>query len=638
MHVAAGSVHALGAAEDLVADEDVVAHRHRVVGVAVRLCAEAPAVAELADQGRLGGGAAGDPPPDVEDDQPVVPVAEVGEAVFDGDVVQVAALALEVPASHLPRRRGVGDVDDVERPGAVVDGVDQVALDPHVVHARGEILGVAGEDPGVGRRADVQQDDPVPAVRRALPGDDRDLARLVDLHVVHDPGVDHDRVGDGRVARIGDVPGEHHVAAGPGGVGAGIGVVAPVDALEHPQVRGRPSGHRAVPDDLHRAASRPGLRRQLHGGRAGAHGRRGQEEPRALGDEPAVVVHVGGLGHPAAGSGHGPLDGDVAHRLAGRVPGDGGELDRAPHDDRPLRRLDLDAADRVLDHPHLGRRAHPLGVGRHRRRPRAPGVQEAPGAHRGDRLVRAAPGDVDLGALALLGEGPDRDPRPGAGVDRSFRSRDLDPRHRQRAHRHRRPLDDVLGRAPGDGGRTADEGVESRVTGPDRLHLAGLLVPARGLAADGVADLDPLDRLAGRVHGRDLEGAPLAHLEPQRVGAHAQLRDPQRGALGLAELPRTLGAPGSGPRPVGVRAALGAAGAARAGAADRGDEEQGEEQGEEGATGREAHRRGSRSEDGGLGGRLIRIPRTARRSRPAGGSAAGRRRARAPTAPAPCPR
>ena len=62
---------------------------------------------------------------DIENDEPVVPVAEVGQAILHVDVVQHPAggAAGRFPARHLLRGHRVADVDDAHRAGGVVGQV-----------------------------------------------------------------------------------------------------------------------------------------------------------------------------------------------------------------------------------------------------------------------------------------------------------------------------------------------------------------------------------------------------------------------------------------------------------------------------------------------------------------------------------
>ena len=55
--------------------------------------------------------------------------------------MEVAALFGEAPLAHQPRGGRVCDIDDLDVVGAVVDGVDQVAIDPGVVHSTGHLVG-----------------------------------------------------------------------------------------------------------------------------------------------------------------------------------------------------------------------------------------------------------------------------------------------------------------------------------------------------------------------------------------------------------------------------------------------------------------------------------------------------------------
>ena len=83
-------------------------------------------VLELRDQLGRFGAAALDAVADVQDDQPVVPVAEVRQAVRHRDVVDIAPGLglLGLPPRHFLRLGGVADVDDPHRARGVVGEVD----------------------------------------------------------------------------------------------------------------------------------------------------------------------------------------------------------------------------------------------------------------------------------------------------------------------------------------------------------------------------------------------------------------------------------------------------------------------------------------------------------------------------------
>ena len=109
--------------------------------------------------------------PDVEDDEPVVPVGEIGEPVHYHHVVQVAAGfgLLRLPAGDLLRVDGIPEVDHAERACGVVGDVGVPLVDVRAVHPTRHRLGVLGHGLGVAGVARVEDDDPVPTIGRALP-------------------------------------------------------------------------------------------------------------------------------------------------------------------------------------------------------------------------------------------------------------------------------------------------------------------------------------------------------------------------------------------------------------------------------------------------------------------------------------
>ena len=120
-------------------------------------------VLELGDEDRLLRPPAPLAVPDVEDDQPVVPVARVHQAVDDVEVVHVArgVGAVGAPLAGADRMRGVGEVDDVDGAGAVVGDEDvaavlRVLVDEGGVHPPRDPVGELGDDPGMERVSEGQ--------------------------------------------------------------------------------------------------------------------------------------------------------------------------------------------------------------------------------------------------------------------------------------------------------------------------------------------------------------------------------------------------------------------------------------------------------------------------------------------------
>ena len=177
------------------------------------------------DDGGLGRRAAPPPVPHVQEPDAVAPVGDVGDPVEYPDVVEVLPRRVDPPPPDLLRGGGIGDVDDVDVERPVVDRVDEVVDDEGVVHAAGEIFRVGRDHRRMGGIGQVEENDPVSPVRRALPGDDGDRRVAVHLHVVDDPRIHHHRVGEDGRGRVRHVPRVHLLAAL---VRPDVGVVAAV--------------------------------------------------------------------------------------------------------------------------------------------------------------------------------------------------------------------------------------------------------------------------------------------------------------------------------------------------------------------------------------------------------------------------
>ena len=262
--VPARAVHAVAAPEDLISGEDVVSVPVGGMGVAVFLRLVG-AILVLGDELRLPRRAALDAVSDVQDDQSIVPVGEVGEAVLRPHVVQALVLLARphLPATDVPGVRRVRHLDDVHGARAVVHRVDDVPVDPDVMDSRRQAVGQLGDDRRVRGIGEIQHDNPVAPVARSLAGDHRPARVRVHLHVVHHPCVHHHRVGEHRRARIRHVPRVHALSASLG-VSAGVRVIASVPALEDPQVARRHVRDRAAADELADAASLPWRRLDDH--------------------------------------------------------------------------------------------------------------------------------------------------------------------------------------------------------------------------------------------------------------------------------------------------------------------------------------------------------------------------------------
>ena len=158
----------------------------------------------LGDQLRVLRAAALHPVPDVEDHQPVVPIAQIGQPILHVDVVDVIPrlAGRRLPARHLPRLIGIADVDHPERAGRIVGEIDVAPVDERAVHAAGHRLGELRDRLGMRRILEGEDHDPVLPGGRILPGEHAVLAVLGGHDVVDVPRVHHHRIGDRRPRRI----------------------------------------------------------------------------------------------------------------------------------------------------------------------------------------------------------------------------------------------------------------------------------------------------------------------------------------------------------------------------------------------------------------------------------------------------
>ncbi len=413
--------------EDLVADEQVASRAPRRVGVADR-------VLVARNEGGFGGRSAVGSGADIEHDRTVVPVGEVGVPVLHDDVVQGLVVGLgHAPAPDLVGGGRVRDVDDVDVAGSVVDGVDQVALDPYVVHAPRYGALVLGDDRGVRRFGKVEDHDPVAAVGRALAGQDADAVVRVDLDVVDAPGVELDGIGEDGCRGIGHVPGLHPVVH----IGSHIGVVPPVHALEDPSVarvvvRGGPApdpyqlGLLDAASDLRRGDRRASL----------AVDRSDAIDTWPLGDEDPFRTLRLDLG---PGTAHAPfgVEGRCAARLeADHVTGSG------PH----FARDDLDTARIAVAHVHGHRGAHRSRAHGDDGLSRSARVHAPPAVHPRDRLVTGRKRERRIRHGLAVPPGGD-DPERGAGARNQDRcgQQHIERIHRKRPHDHGREAHHVAG-------------------------------------------------------------------------------------------------------------------------------------------------------------------------------------------------
>ena len=423
---------------------------------------------------------------------------------------------VQLEASHPIRVRRILGVQDVVA-ASRGERVDVVLGDEDVVDPAAELVVVAGDHrDAVQRIADVEDHQAVLPVGGPLAADHAEHPVFGDLHVVHGPGVHPHRVDQGDRRGVGDVP---EVGVAVGAVGAGDRVVAAVNALPDPEIRGAPVADGSLPDHFHVLADVP----RHHRHRRAGGGREAVGDHRvgagALRHEGAVLVHL-----PDGARSHDPVGGDSErrelHRVVGhRVPrsvhrrrgeehhvtGPHGVLGRpaqrdgrrrvGEHLDRGVARCFL-GGDGDAGHARAHQGEHPEGVhARHRR------VGAAP-AH--FHVVADRPRDVgDQGAEADLG--------PRVEVAREVH--DLDGGHRGIGDGHR-DLDPHRGLGPPGGvlgilRHHGDQGVLAGAVGLDdarrvhahrapaareehhrAVHRVALGVPDLGLERQRVPDLE----------------------------------------------------------------------------------------------------------------------------------------------------
>ena len=162
--------------------------------------------------------------------------------------VLVDATRSDLPTTDVHRFRRIRYVNDVNGPSAVVDRIDEIALDPDVVHAGGQVFGEGRKNLRMGGLTDVEDHDTVAPIARRLSRDNCYRRLLVHFHVVHDARIDHHRVRQRWRHRIRDVPDKHALPAA-SRVRARVCVIAAVQSLKYPEVARLYVRHRTAPDD-----------------------------------------------------------------------------------------------------------------------------------------------------------------------------------------------------------------------------------------------------------------------------------------------------------------------------------------------------------------------------------------------------
>ena len=274
----------------------------------------------------------------VENHESVVPVRQIGEAVGDHHVVQVASglRLLGLPARDLLGVVRIADVDHPQRSRGVVRDVGVALVDVGAVHAAAHGLRVLGDRLGVAGVGGIEDDDTVLAVRGALAGEHAVLAVLRRHHVVDDARIGEHRVGDLRMRGVADVDRVHAVGDG--------GEVRTRARRMHPDFRDAELDRQVSPH--FDAAGDPALFDFHHRVRLARPDRRGDGvRPRELGHERPVGIELGG----AAPRLERPARRDARDRAPRRILRGRREADHVAGADRRRGGLQGDAGDRVRD-------------------------------------------------------------------------------------------------------------------------------------------------------------------------------------------------------------------------------------------------------------------------------------------------
>ena len=189
---------------------------------------------------------------DVEDDQPVAPVGEVCNAIFDLQVVQIATtrhrshLGIQRDhrrVFHLEPRNLLGmlrvlKINDAQRARRIVGKIHVMTVDVSAVHPAADRRRVLGEHLQMRGVRSVEEDDAVLAVGRSLAREDTNLLVRRGADVVDEPCIDLQRIEQFGICRIGDVIDEEFVSNR-----GEIGVVADDPLFRHHHIRHGHVGH-----------------------------------------------------------------------------------------------------------------------------------------------------------------------------------------------------------------------------------------------------------------------------------------------------------------------------------------------------------------------------------------------------------
>ena len=288
---------------------------------------------------------------------------------------------------------------------------DVVVGGKRVVHtARQAVVGDLRRDHRVGRVGQVEDHDSVAPIRGPFARHCRVASVGRHLHVVHGARVDLDRIRLDDVGGIGHVP---HETVAVGALGPGDRVVAPVHALEDPEVGGAHPLFPAVAVDLELLDHITGD--DLEGGARGEGPGVGHHrvDARQVGDE-AAAVHLRRRwrGDASVGGFVGvvPLDGDTGEELAAAVLHLGAEVDDVAGAGAGNAADDCQGASREGVDGEGGRACHAVDRGGDGGRAGG-GSRDAPEAVDGRNAGRVAP-PLDLGigtfaAVCVLGPDPE---------------------------------------------------------------------------------------------------------------------------------------------------------------------------------------------------------------------------------------
>src|SRR5271167_2190865 len=200
----------------------------------------------LADQLGILRAASGHAVTDIEDDQSITPVREIGETVFHLQVVQITPAGhravlgfhadgggiLRLPARDFFRMFHILKINHAHRARGIVGEIHVVTIDVGAVHAAADRRGVFGKNFQMRRVGGVEENDSVFAVGRSFAGEYSDFFVRSGADVVNQAGVYFESVEKLGIGGIGDVVDENFIRDG-----AEVGVVSDNPLFRHLQIR-----------------------------------------------------------------------------------------------------------------------------------------------------------------------------------------------------------------------------------------------------------------------------------------------------------------------------------------------------------------------------------------------------------------